>query len=52
VTLGSERVGKLFEFHQAHIEWYVANLIDRAEAQLRSSEAVARTITRATLTVD
>jgi hypothetical protein len=51
VTLGCDGVARLFEFHHADIGRHVANLIDHPEAQLRSSRALARTITRATVTV-
>jgi hypothetical protein len=51
VTLRCDGVAKLLGFHQAHIGWHVANLIERPEAQLPSSRTLARTITRATITV-
>jgi uncharacterized membrane protein YphA (DoxX/SURF4 family) len=33
VTFLSNGVAKLFEFHRVHLGWYVANLIDRADAR-------------------
>jgi uncharacterized membrane protein YphA (DoxX/SURF4 family) len=33
VTFLSNGVAKLFEFHRVHVGWYVANLIDRADAR-------------------